>query len=504
VKRTTPFAEYVSTYAVKGHTLEMDRVLRYTAREIPVSDFAAYRDFLKAVSDDAGQMLQLIPTETATATTMTPINNRVASDFLQQARKKIDAHDLSGARDLLDQAQSGNDHEENLWLTYGDIDFSSDPGLAITDYKRELEYHPASRFTIYPKLLNAYVALGKWADLEPVLQQWISADPKNAQAQGALRAVEFLRRPSTDLAISYQESLAPFSFAERFTLRFAEAQLKAGDAKAGTSLLHDIVERTHDPANMISAAYYLADAGIDLTFDEATSRKAVSIIEERSSSLSLQDASNESLFSERLMAGSWGTLGWVLAKEKKLTEAEIYLNSAWLLSPDPTVGEHLAGSYFEAGERSKALQAYNHTLKLMGSYGLPPALQERRHAVLARIAALKASGIREKQVRTGDGGDFLAARQYTVPSPLHGESASADFLMVLGDRHAEDVRFLKGDAGLRNAVPALRSVPYREGFPAGSKAKILRRGVMFCPISSSTCQMELFPTAEANVKDATQ
>jgi tetratricopeptide (TPR) repeat protein len=502
VKRTTPFAEYVSTYAVKGHTLEMDRALRYKAREISVSDFPAYREFLKAVSDDAGQMLQLISTEIATTTTTRSVDHRVASDFLKRARQKIDAHDLRGARDLLDQAQSGNDREENLWLAYGDIDFTSDPGLAITDYKKELENHPASRSTVYPILLNTYVAVGKWDDLEPVLQQWISADPKNAQAQSALRAVEFLQRPSTDLAISYQESLAPFSFAERSSLRFAQAQLRAGDAKAGTSLLHDIVERTQDPANMTSAAYYLADAGVDLAFAEATSRKAVSIIEDRSSSVSLQDAGNESLFNERLLAGCWGTLGWVLAKEKKLPEAEIYLSSAWSLNPNPTLGEQLARTYLEAGKRSRALETYRHTLKLMGSYGLPPALQQKRQAVIARISALKASGIREQQIRTDDGDDFLAGRRYTIPSPLHGESASADFLLLLGDRHAEDVRFLKGDEALRNAAPTLLSVSYREGLPSGSKAKILRHGAMFCPIGSSTCNMQLFPTAEGNPKDA--
>jgi hypothetical protein len=98
------------------------------------------------------------------------------------------------------------------------------------------------------------------------------------------------------------------------------------------------------------------------------------------------------------------------------------------------------------------------------------------------------------------GGDELAAlRTYTIPSPLDGEYASADFLLLLGDNHAEDVRFLKGDDALKKAVPALTSVTYRAPLPSGSKAKVLRRGIVACTTGSKTCLLVLLPAGEAQI-----
>ena len=73
----------------------------------------------------------------------------------------------------------------------------------------------------------------------------------------------------------------------------------------------------------------------------------------------------------------------------------------------------------------------------------------------ARVATLKKLGVLEKPgPRVQQGGDELAAlRTYTIPSPLDGEYASADFLLLLGDNRAEDARFLKGDDALKKAVP---------------------------------------------------
>lgn len=60
VKHPTAFAEYSSMYMLKDRALTMDRTMRYKVGELPVSEFGAYRDFLKGVSNDAGQMLQLV------------------------------------------------------------------------------------------------------------------------------------------------------------------------------------------------------------------------------------------------------------------------------------------------------------------------------------------------------------------------------------------------------------------------------------------------------------
>ncbi|HXP06958.1 MAG TPA: hypothetical protein VN828_00615 [Acidobacteriaceae bacterium] len=90
-------------------------------------------------------------------------------------------------------------------------------------------------------------------------------------------------------------------------------------------------------------------------------------------------------------------------------------------------------------------------------------------------------------------------RTYTIPSPLEGQYASADFLLLLGDNRAEDVRFLKGDEALKKAGSTLLAATYRSPLPTGSKAKVLRRGILACTTGSTTCLLVLLPPTEARM-----
>jgi hypothetical protein len=114
---------------------------------------------------------------------------------------------------------------------------------------------------------------------------------------------------------------------------------------------------------------------------------------------------------------------------------------------------------------------------------------------------LKAAGAHEKPgPKAQQGGDELAAlRTYTIPSPLKGQYASADFLLLIDDNHAEDVRFLKGDELLKKATAALQAVTYRAPMPEGSKAKVLRRGIVACTTGSKTCLLVLLPAESARM-----
>jgi hypothetical protein len=114
---------------------------------------------------------------------------------------------------------------------------------------------------------------------------------------------------------------------------------------------------------------------------------------------------------------------------------------------------------------------------------------------------LTKAGVHEKpSPQVQQGGDEVAAlRTYTIPSPLKGQYASADFLLLLGDNRAEDVRWLKGDEELRKARPGMLAATYRSPLPTGSKAKVLRRGILACTTGSTTCLLVLLSATDAHV-----
>jgi tetratricopeptide (TPR) repeat protein len=518
VKRSTDFAEYTSTYKLKDRTLEMDRTMRYKVRELPVSEFGAYREFLKTVSDDAEQMLQLValeepstnakPVTTAEGTPAaappkeTGILPMEAVTLVQLAHEEREKNQLSGARSSLDQAKALNDHQEGLWAEYGALDSFTNPTLAISDFKREIEQHPDS-VVAYEKLSALYSSDGMWPQAERTIQAWSKvapADPKPLTSLGELRMAQQRNKEAETL---FAAAVLLGKQQDRLKLRLARAQLKAGETDAGKTTLLTVIAATDDVDLLNDAALELSDANVDLPAGEAASRKAIEKLEKRSTATVLTSATNQDFATMVLLATNWDTMGWIYYKERKLPQAESYARSAWMLSPEATIGDHLGAIYDAEGKLADALTTYRQTLLLMQNRYVPPADARKGRAMQGRVAALRAAGVRERPgvpIPTGSD-EFKALRTYTIASPLDGVYASADFLFLMSNNHVDDVCLIRGDDAFKKGQPALLAATYRAPLPIGSKARVLRRGYMMCAPRPGSCELVLSAPNEARMGD---
>jgi tetratricopeptide (TPR) repeat protein len=234
---------------------------------------------------------------------------------------------------------------------------------------------------------------------------------------------------------------------------------------------------------------------------EAASVKSVGMQEKRAAATTLDHVKNEDFSAVYSLAADWDTLGWIYFKENKLPQAESFVRSAWLLLMNPEGGLHMGKIYEAEGKKDDALTTYRLAVKGMGSRQLTQNYLDMKSEMETRAAALKASGAHEKPgphvQQLSD--ELVAMRTYTIPNPLDGKYASADFVMLMGDNRAEQVQFLKGDESLEKAAAALQAVSYRAPLPEGSKAKVLRRGIVACTTGSKTCMLVLLPVNEARV-----
>jgi tetratricopeptide (TPR) repeat protein len=499
VKRSAAFAEYTSTYVLKDRTLEMDRTLRYKERELPVNEFGAYREFVKGMSDDSSQMIQLLGASAKGTTTKA--DNSQAEELIEQAYQAFRAKDYKGVRELLDKAKALNDQQSGLWAEYGAIDWQSNKTQAAADYKKELDLHPENFFA-YNGLITLYASQGQWSDAEKTLEAWAKADPADAQPHARLGSLQLMQKQYKDAEASFKEAITRSTEPGQLKMQLGQAQLKAGDTDAGKATMHALMDNSDDVALLNGAAYELGDAGLDLPASEAASRKAIQILEARTTTVTAAGASKKDFMNVMLLAATWDTLGWIDFKENKLPEAESYVRSAWLLlASDPEAGGHLGKIYEAEGKKEDALTTYRLVVKSMAHPNLPPNYAEMKTEMEGRIAALTKAGVHEKPgPRVQQGGDEVAAlRTYTIPSPLQGQYASADFVLLLGENHAEDVRWVKGDEALKKAAPGLLAATYRSPLPAGSKAKVLRRGIVACTTGSKTCLLVLLPAGQARM-----
>ncbi|HEX6496377.1 MAG TPA: DUF3857 domain-containing protein, partial [Acidobacteriaceae bacterium] len=498
-KRTKAFAEYSSTYKLKDRTLEMDYALHYKVRELPVDDFKDYIGFMNGMGDDASQLIQLVGASAPEPKSAAKADNSEARDLLQQAYGDIRANDKSGARQLLDKVKAMNDQQSGLWAQYGALDWiSNNKPQAVADYKKEVELHPEN-FGAYQWLIWFYTSQGQWPEVEQTTQAWAKANPADPQPHAQLGSLQLMQRQYKEAEKSFQDAIALSDKPDSLRMQLGQAQIKAGEVDAGKATLHALMDTSDDPLTLNDTAYELGDAGLDVPAAEAASRKAVGLQETRTASTSLENVKNEDFANVSGLGAYWDTLGWIDFKQNRLPEAESYVRSAWLLLMNPEGGLHMGEIYEAEGKKDDALTAYRLALKTMGQHNLTQNFADMKAEMEARVAALAKAGAHEKPgPHVQQVGDELAAlRTYTIPSPLDGRYASADFLLLLGDNHAEDVRFLKGDDALKQAGPALLAGTYRSPLPTGSKAKVLRRGIVACTTGSKTCLLVLLPAAEA-------
>jgi tetratricopeptide (TPR) repeat protein len=499
VKRAKPFAEYSSTYKLKDRTLEMEYALHYKVRELPLDAFQDYVGFVNGMSDDASQMIQLVGASAQEPKTTVKADNSQARELLQQSYQEIRSNDKKKARDLLDKVKSMNDQQSGLWAQYGALDWiSNNKPQAVADYKKEVELHPEN-FGAYQWLIWFYTNQGQWPDAEQTMQAWAKAEPADPRPLAGLGALQVSQKKYKEAETSLREAITLSTEPDPLKLQLGQAQIKAGETAAGKATLHALMDTSDDPLILNDTAYELGDAGLDLPAAEAASRKAVGLQETRTTSTDLASVKNEDFQSVFGLAADWDTLGWIYFKQNKLPEAESYVRSAWLLLMNPEGGLHMGKIYEAEGKRDEALTAYRLAMKTMGQRKLTQSFADMKTEMETRAAALEKAGAHEvpgphvQQV-----GDELAAlRTYTIASPLDGQYASADFLLLLGDNRAEDVRFFKGDESLKKATPTLLSETYRSPLPTGSKAKVLRRGIVACTTGSKTCLLVMLPAAEA-------
>jgi Flp pilus assembly protein TadD len=269
VKRASAFAEYTSTYVLKDNALTMDRTMRYKVRELPLSEFGAYRDFFKGVSDDAGQMLQLVGASATTSTTETPVTTTEnspaivppketgvqamqAESLVEAAQEQRQANQPISARSLLNAAKTLNDHQKGLWSEYGALDSFNNPTLAISDFKREIEQHPEN-LVAYERLSALCSNEEMWPEAEQTIQAWSKADPADPGPLASLGALRMVQQKYKEAETLFAAAILLGKHQDQLKLHLARAQLKAGETDAGKATLLAMIAASDD-ANLLNGA----------------------------------------------------------------------------------------------------------------------------------------------------------------------------------------------------------------------------------------------------------
>ena len=509
VHATSPWATFDKTYRLTDGVLTFDRKIEILATKVPKADLAAYSAFLKKISNGqdfyiqltAARHLVIVPETPAAAkksaqppsatlpapdasTAHKPAASGDPQELVKEAMQMLPAMDWPGATALLDQAKDISESTPFLWAGYGVIQAAQNHFAAsIPLFRRELARHPDEGGVVVE--LSAALKGDKQDEAARTVLSDYFREHTDDRLVGLTLAGQQAAAHHTDQAA---ETLRQLSLAlpkdEAVKVQLANTLLledkKPEAAKAAREALE--AAEPDDSGTLNDASYALAEAGTDLPLAEQSSRKAVSLLEAKSLTLTPEEVNSRSYADANLLVASWDTLGYILLAEGKLDDALNWFQPAWRDSQHPEVGLHLGQVYEKLGKPKEALTSYR--LALASQEGA------REDHVIAELRA-DVTRLHGSSNESKDREELTEERMFRFKRPS-GLNGSGTYRLLLASSGVVGLQQVSGDAGMKAAEPAMRAMTFLNLIPSGSAVHLLRRIVVSCH-SGDTCQLVFVP-----------
>ena len=512
VHARSSFGSFELTYTLhpsgKSTELVTEARLEIKSASLPASGWMEFSEFAKTVTAN-GVFIDLAenqqapagkPASTTLVASPTPALEGPASGLqfttdtraqllLQQAAAALKTGDTATAQARIDQARGINPKQPGLLLITATLAANRNQFKDAEDeIGQELKLYPGERPAALPILLWMQVRQQHRGEAILTLEEMRKLKPGEV-ALTRQEAALLTEEKRHEEAVSLLEGVALRNPSDKLTmLSLGRAQLAAGRSREAAVTLETALEGTEDPVVLNDAAYELADHNVDLALASKNARRALELLNAKSSTLEAGNVGEQDIGQQRLMAETWDTMGWIDYLQGNTADAEPLLRAAWISSQHPEVGYHLGMLYEKEGKRQQALEAYELGAAAAGSSGF-----RRKDELRAREDALTSQGLRPSFA--GNAGGMLGRQRSLRLGAASKQQGSADFL-VLATANTLDVRFLEGDASLKEQrvkiADALTKDRSTIPLPAGSGSKLLRRGTLFCSSATGVCEFTVF------------
>jgi tetratricopeptide (TPR) repeat protein len=488
VHEKSAYATYDLTYRFDKGTLYSERKIVVLKEKVPVSDWKAYKNFTDAIGLGNETYVQLRrPNGTDLASTPTVPSSAPGGTaaptagadvkaspeaLLRQAATALQRMDLATTQSLLDQAKSINPKERHLWSAYCGLSmYYGKANEAIEDCKKELALYPES-YEAYAMLAGVQGMQHDDEAAKQTLRAWAKADPADAKPVALLAAEEFTEHKYGEAEPDLQTALKLDPADERTQLLLGQSEMRLHEIDKGTATLKTLLEKTSDPLMINDAVYELADAGKELALDESKEQVALDKLTKETESWTLDESPALLKQQTSLLEASWDTMGWILYKEGKLSEARSFIDAAWTNRQDPDVVKHHDALYPPATQSPEPKQAGSEKPQQVqivksSSRGLPVS------TATVTVTASAPQGL----------------RSYPL-GPAKGRHGVAEYRLLLAHGRVERIEPM-GEKSVEGAEAMVKQVDFAKLFPEGSDAKLVRAGMVNC--FAEKCMLVLEP-----------
>jgi tetratricopeptide (TPR) repeat protein len=491
------FADYHASYSTKNGVLTTERHMVVKLREVPVSEYEAYKKFAKAVGDDHELYVALSSSSSPVDALQGAISHLPGSDNPEAARGYDDAvaaaknNNLTGAIHSLTQAVEADPHFTRAWMLLSQLYvFTGQREFALEELRMAYDADPHQP-VINKALVASLLGMQNYEEAISVLREVVKTNPDDADAFSNLGAALFALKRYAEAAEAVEAAVKVHPDRPGLYTQLGSNYLHAGDDEKSVAAFRKAVAIDPRPLWFNNIGYDLADANKQLPMALEYAGKAVREEEEASAKVNLPDLRKEDLGHASALAIYWDTLGWVYFRMGNLDQAEKYLNSSWLLAQDPEVADHLGQLYEKQSRKEAAIHIYRMALYRFSLR--PNALQEsdEKKESRSRLEHLSPGSADDSRTMPAISDELSRMRTFKLPR-LVPKSASAEFFLLLAPgSKVEDVKFISGSKELESSAQALRAIDFKPLFPDQGPARLLRRGILAC-YEYSGCSLVLY------------
>ena len=458
------FATCDVTFEVKNGKLMGERRLAVLASSVKVGDASKYESWYEDCGASGVPYVQLLhPTSAATSGPSIVLNRVVpsartksnsdpeAAKLIQSAQVSVRAMDLQAARESLDKAVALNSTQPGLWSTYAGIaELQGERTKTVVYIQRELSNHP-DEVQLYSPLSAMQSRLGDREGALQTLRAWAKAVPNNAEAALAVGKALMESKQNEEAFQVTQAVLGRLDRADpkadSLRVLSAMAQAESGHAAEAAQRIQALLDTTTAPELLHQIVFVLAEGGVRLGDAAAAESRLLAAAEAESSDWTASTDSREIHDKQLNLYRAWDAIAWVLYRQGKLEHALAYADAARHGSSDSTVRDHFT-TIARATQKPAAIQSAKQDDQGLRTFRLGPSEGQ--------------SGVTSIQLLLADG-------------------------KVLDAKPATDMPGRKPLA----AEQRIHSVDFHALFPPGSKAHLIRLGMINC--HQEICELVLAP-----------
>jgi tetratricopeptide (TPR) repeat protein/transglutaminase-like putative cysteine protease len=518
VNLVEPYAEYHTTNALENGVLTTTRLLKVKRNEVALNDWDDFRKFGRAIGDDEFDFIRLDGSgpvsvgKTEEAGKEEDAAGGVDVDeMFRQGSNALQQRDFQRAQDLFEKIISKNPNYRGAHFNLG-IALAARNNLsdAMDQFREEEKVSPSDPHAY--QVVASYMMQRSKPD--EAIQEWrklLKVDPGNRTAASSLGSLlyETEKYPEAVGVLETAVKAAPDS--SSLQMQLGQAYLKMGQSDKAVVALRRVVEqKADDPETLNNVAYTLADNKINLDLARQYAEKSVGKLEEQAQGAeSSDDVALRVTYDLSLV---WDTLGWVYFQQGDANRAEGLVRSAWLLSEEAIVGEHLGEIYEKEGKTELAAHAYQNALSVSSipsvMFGIPrvdlaKSYQTQAKEITARYEKLtgKKPGLTEiRRLPNGEWTQTPAEKlRHSREVGLSNEeklTGSAEYIVVFKPGKVDSAEYLSGSAALDKLSAKLIAAHYPLEFPPDSGAILALRIDVNCH-PTAPCIASLLPPVAA-------